>query len=129
MNKELGPKSKTEAAAEDFIMDLHNTTANTGILLCFHEEDGFSLELAAYLRGKNPSIRAAFWPPGDQPFLPTVARSGMTVEIGPVAHSTVDYSVMHQAKVVVEEAIRYFELHNANVRRHVEGESGPLKGE
>ena len=127
MNAALGPKSKTEVPKEDFIMDLHNTTANTGVLLCFHEEDAFSLEVAAYLHHRNPAIRAAFWPPGDQPFLPTLARSGMTVEIGPVAHSTVSFAVMRQAEIVFKQAIEYIEKHNASLGRQEAQEN--LQGE
>ncbi len=32
--------------ATDFIFDLHNTTSNTGTLLCFHPDDVFALRLA-----------------------------------------------------------------------------------
>ena len=42
------------------------------------------IELAAHLQRRLPAIRIVFWAKqrDEQPTLPTVARSGMTVEVG-----------------------------------------------
>ena len=167
--------------------DLHNTTSNTGTLLCFHPDDTFALRLAAHLHyqvpsprlcwralpsrksrrahvdfvwelldigmaagsfaaagvfsaalrserssstpppssrlpcphvaasilsaraashhlpaphrvhaacAQDPTIVMCMWPPGDRALLPTVGSGGMTVEIGPLAHSTVDANLL-----------------------------------
>eukprot|EP00510_Aplanochytrium_minuta_P002455 CAMPEP_0184022352 /NCGR_PEP_ID=MMETSP0954-20121128/10555_1 /TAXON_ID=627963 /ORGANISM="Aplanochytrium sp, Strain PBS07" /LENGTH=344 /DNA_ID=CAMNT_0026304711 /DNA_START=147 /DNA_END=1181 /DNA_ORIENTATION=+ len=107
----LGPKSSMNPKS-DFIFDLHNTTANTGKLLCFHEEDGFALEVAAFLKSVDPNITAVHWPSGDVPFLPSIARSGMTVEVGPVAHSTFKTPIYNETKALIANALDYIDLHN-----------------
>eukprot|EP00511_Aplanochytrium_stocchinoi_P002461 CAMPEP_0204823186 /NCGR_PEP_ID=MMETSP1346-20131115/1285_1 /ASSEMBLY_ACC=CAM_ASM_000771 /TAXON_ID=215587 /ORGANISM="Aplanochytrium stocchinoi, Strain GSBS06" /LENGTH=340 /DNA_ID=CAMNT_0051949735 /DNA_START=125 /DNA_END=1147 /DNA_ORIENTATION=+ len=112
----LGPKA-SQSPSTDFIFDLHNSTANTGRLLCFHEDDDFAFEVAAYLKSCDPQITAVHWPSGDVPFLPTVARSGMTVEVGPVAHSTLKTAIYNKTKDLISNALDYIDLHNDYVLR------------
>lgn len=72
------------------------TQANTGVLLCYHGDDAFAADLCGFLQAKDPTVRLLQWPSGmDLGLLPTVARGGMTVEVGPLAHSTVDSKSMH----------------------------------
>jgi len=86
LNEMLGPKGNSKV---DFIFDLHNSTSNTGMMLCFHHTDALAREVAAHLNRLDPKVRLVHWPTGDQPFLPTIGRSGVTVELGPVSHGTV----------------------------------------
>ncbi|EKX35486.1 hypothetical protein GUITHDRAFT_118300 [Guillardia theta CCMP2712] len=65
INQILGPKASPEPAC-DFIFDLHNTTSNTGILLCYHPTDKLSYLMSEYLFSKNPHIRVCLWPEGDR---------------------------------------------------------------
>ena len=113
LNQELGPKgahSKT-----DYVLDLHNTTANTGVLLCFHRNDALSRELLGHLRRLDPSIRAAFWDFDDPPFLPSIGRlGGMTVEAGPVAHGTLNTRIMSRVRRLLDEVQDYLECLNAS---------------
>ena len=55
VDAQLGPKNAAAPAA-DFIFDLHNTTSNTGTLLCFHPDDIFALRVASHLHAFDPSI-------------------------------------------------------------------------
>jgi len=108
----LGPKSSPNPKC-DLILDLHSTTANTGVLLCVHPKDTFALQLAAHLTSLDPEVRIALWPNVDDvPLLPTVARSGMTVEVGPCAHSTVVSTLLHKTRKLILDALAYVELHN-----------------
>jgi len=109
VNSILGPK---EAPKTDFVVDIHNTTANTGILLCFHKTDTFASQVSAYLKLFHPEIVTVFWAQADPPFLPSVGKSGMTMEIGPVAHSTINSKIFHKTKELISLTLDYVELHN-----------------
>ena len=94
----------------DIAFDLHNSTSNTGILLCMHQNDPLSHEVAAYLVSLDHSIRLCHWVgSGDQPYLPNLFSSGMTVEIGPVTHGLVDYRILANARRVIFQALNYLE--------------------
>lgn len=111
----LGPKRSASPRC-DLILDLHSTTSNTGVLLCLHPRDTFALQLAAHLSSLDPSIRVALWPDDDDvPLLPTCARSGLTIEVGACAHSTVVFSLLARTRRLVLDALAYVELHNACV--------------
>jgi aspartoacylase len=111
----LGPKSGANPRC-DLILDLHSTTANTGVLLCLHPRDAFAMQLAAHLRSLEPSIRVGLWPDEDDvSLLPTVARSGLTIEVGACAHSTVVFELLAKMRKVVHDALSYIDLHNACV--------------
>ena len=55
------------------------------------------------------------WPPGDRGLLPTVGRGGMTVEVGPLAHSTVDAAMLLQTMKLIARSLDYIETHNKRV--------------
>ena len=110
----LGPKCSPNPAA-DFILDLHNTTSNTGTLLCFHPDDEFALRVAAHLHHHDPAIRMCLWPGGDRALLPTVGRGGMTVEVGPVAHSTVDAKLLQHTMQLIHRALDFIDDHNTRL--------------
>lgn len=111
----LGPKS-SDCPKTDLILDFHSTTSNTGILLLCHPKDTFSLRLIAHLQSIHPSISVSMWPDTEVALLPSIARSGMTVEVGPIPHSTNNTDLYQRTKVVMHEAILYIEKHNQWVR-------------
>jgi len=106
---------RVHEAQTDFLMDLHNTTSNTGVLLCFHKDDAFAREVAAYLRQFDSSLCTSLWPQEDPPYLPTIARSGMTVEVGPMPHSTMRAEVYEKTKQLLLRALDYVEMHNQSL--------------
>ena len=110
----LGPKCSPNPAA-DFILDLHNTTSNTGTLLCFHPDDEFALRVAAHLHHHDPAIRMCLWPGGDRALLPTVGRGGMTVEVGPLAHSTVDAKLLQHTMQLIHRVLDFIDDHNTRL--------------
>ena len=111
LNAILGPKSSMEPKC-DFIFDLHSTTSNTGILLCVHPNDEFSLQLIAYLHTKHANINSCLWSHGEVPLLPSIAHSGITVEVGPISHSTANASLYEKTKYLLRDAMEYIDNHN-----------------
>ena len=105
IDRELGPKISPNPRT-DFIFDIHSSTSNTGILLCCHPDDTFAWQLVAYLQHKYPKeITACLWSEGEVPLLPSVSRSGMTVEVGPIAHSTANSALYHRTKDILKAGI------------------------
>jgi succinylglutamate desuccinylase len=109
LNALLGPKGNPKV---DFIFDLHNTTSNTGMMLCFHQTDSLAREVASHLNRVDPKVRLVHWPKGDQPFLPTIGRSGVTVEFGPVAHGTVHSPSVERVFNLLMHGLEYLDRLN-----------------
>lgn len=112
----LGPKSSLEPAT-DFVFDLHSTTSNTGILLCFHPRDKFAWQVAAYLQSLYPDISCSLWSDEEVPLLPSISRGGLTLEVGPIAHSTANSSLYQRTKQILFEGLAYIEMHNKWISR------------
>lgn len=113
LNLLLGPKGSSSPNA-DFIFDLHNSTSNTGMMLCFDQRDKLARELGAHLNRLDDQVRLVHWQNlDDQPFLPSVGKSGMTIEMGPVAHGTVDARQMERVRRLLWNGLEY--LHRLNV--------------
>jgi aspartoacylase len=112
----LGPKSSPEPAT-DFIFDIHSTTSNTGILLCFHPRDKFAWQVAAYLQNLHPDISCSLWSDEEVPLLPSIARSGLTLEVGPIAHSTGNSALYQRTKKILLDGLAYIEMHNKWISR------------
>lgn len=112
VNRLLGPKGNNPKM--DFILDLHNTTANTGVVIFFHPKDLLSLEIASYLTTVDSEVRIGFWKDEENPFLPTIGRSGMTFEVGPCPWNTVQAESLLRTKRLVKAALNYIHFRNLN---------------
>ena len=107
----LGPKCSPNPKS-DLILDFHSTTSNTGILLCCHPQDKFSLQVIAHLQLTYPHINASLWADSEVPLLPSIARSGITFEVGPISHSTSNAELYFKTKNLLNETLHYLEMHN-----------------
>ena len=107
----LGPKCLPNPKS-DLILDFHSTTSNTGILLCCHPQDKFSLQVIAHLQLTYPQLNASLWADSDVPLLPSIARSGITFEVGPISHSTSNAELYFKTKILLNETLHYLEMHN-----------------
>ena len=136
INAQLGPKASPDPSA-DIVFDLHNTTANSGFLLLMAPgvmqqnirtprsitnrlncscQDDFSHLVAAHLMKHDPEVRVCQW--SDKPdwaLCPSVGRSGMTVEVGPIPHSTAEAEWFQITKKHVLRALDFIETHNAGL--------------
>lgn len=126
INALLGPKTSPTPKC-DYVLDLHNTTANTGVALFLHPRDKFSQELAAYLVSQDPLVKVALWADRDVVLLPSIGRSGMTFEVGAVATGCLHAEKYNQSKRLVEAALRYMEAHNAARKQLTDGTAAARK--
>ena len=112
INAALGPKGSAEAT--DYVLDLHNTTANTGTAIMISPTDELSHEVAAYLCSLDPSVRVCNWTKGaaDYALLPTVGKHGMTFEVGPAPCGCVVGASYATSLRLVGAALDYLHAHN-----------------
>lgn len=110
----------------DFLIDLHNTTSNMGqslILSCEKPfEDELTRQLCAHLT-RDPLVRLYHMPHrnGENPHLPGLARRNVTLEIGPMAHGTLDASIFMQTKLLVNKMLDYLAAWQNGVARYYSG--------
>jgi len=114
LSKTIG-RDASESA--DVILDLHNTTANTGVLLLMSAEDIFSHQIAEYVkRHHSADVKLAQWDTVMQDsYLPSIGKSGMTVEVGPVPQGCLTSKIYHEAREAIELALEFIEKHNETV--------------
>ena len=113
INMILGPK-KSSSPVADLIIDLHNTTANTGVALMMSPKDELSHAIGSYLASKDDTVRVVNWTAGkeDYPMLPTIGRHGMTFEVGGVPWGCVDAAQFQQSLTLLMHLLDYVDAHN-----------------
>jgi succinylglutamate desuccinylase len=112
LDAQLGPKSSPDPKA-DFILDLHNTTANTGVALMMAPDDEFAHEVGAYLMKLDPEVRICNWATAaDWPMLPTIGRSGMTFEVGACPWGCLVGGWYAKSRMLLLAALDFIDSHN-----------------
>lgn len=96
----------------DLLFDLHNTTANMGITLIFSSpeslDDPLIQQLCLFLTREhqvhiyNHPVSAE-----SNPYLPSVARREVTVEVGPLAHGTLNADLFFKTRQMMLDALDF----------------------
>ncbi len=110
----------------DFLIDLHNTTSNMGQCLILSGEKPFEDELTRQLCAhltRDPLVRVYHMPhsSSENPHLPGLARRNITVEVGPMAHGTLDATIFMQTKLLVNKMLDYLSAWQNGVARFYSG--------
>ena len=115
LNAILGPKGTPDAT--DYIIDLHNTTANTGVALMISPADELSHGLAAYLIALDSDVRVCNWAKGasDYALLPTLGKHGMTFEVGPCPTGCVIGESYARSLTLIGAALDYLHAYNFSI--------------
>ena len=115
LNAILGPKGTVDAM--DYIIDLHNTTANTGVALMISPTDELSHGLAAYLIALDSDVRVCNWAKGasDYALLPTLGKHGMTFEVGPCPTGCVIGESYARSLTLIGAALDYLHAYNLSI--------------
>ncbi|XP_003468159.1 N-acyl-aromatic-L-amino acid amidohydrolase (carboxylate-forming) isoform X2 [Cavia porcellus] len=114
LNHLLGPKNSSQAF--DFILDLHNTTANMGTCFILNVTDTFAMHLCHYLQLQNsepPSRVLVIEASEDTTFsVDSVAKHGMTVELGPQPQGVLRADLFSRMRSLVASVLDFIELFN-----------------
>ncbi len=117
LNERLGPKGP--ASRTDLLVDFHSACSPMGLNITITGEDPFLLRLAARvietLAAADPPllVRCYRFPleDDDAPYLPTIARRGVGVEVGPVLVNTLDahafFATERLAMAILDAAAAY----------------------
>ena len=111
INRLFGPKGADTKT--DWIIDLHTTTANMGITLVVQQNDPLALDMALYVQ-QQLSDSIIFYEdnlPEEDPFLCSVARHGLLIEVGPVAQGLLRWQTFEQTRQALMHALDYIDLH------------------
>eukprot|EP00746_Dinoflagellata_sp_MGD_P010310 gnl/MRDRNA2_/MRDRNA2_121238_c0_seq1.p1 gnl/MRDRNA2_/MRDRNA2_121238_c0~~gnl/MRDRNA2_/MRDRNA2_121238_c0_seq1.p1 ORF type:complete len:337 (-),score=59.26 gnl/MRDRNA2_/MRDRNA2_121238_c0_seq1:93-1103(-) len=115
VDKLLGPKSSPDPRC-DLVIDLHNTTANSGIALLMAPNDDFGHELGKHLMTLDKDVCIVEWNPlPDWCLCPSVGRSGMTFEVGPCPWGCVIPDLYARSRTLLHAVLDYVEAHNVLV--------------
>ncbi|XP_034345351.1 N-acyl-aromatic-L-amino acid amidohydrolase (carboxylate-forming) isoform X1 [Arvicanthis niloticus] len=115
LNQLLGPKGTGQAF--DFILDLHNTTANTGVCLISEtSHSSFNLHLCHYLQLQNPGLPCRLFqhePPGMETYsMESVSKNGICLELGPQPQGVLRADLFSQMRALVASTLDFIELFN-----------------
>lgn len=110
MGRALSLRSELGALVEPvpMLIDLHTTTANMGASLIVSGEDPWTLDFAARLSQRVPDARILSDGPSPnfQGTSGSLGRRHLTLEMGPIAQGTVDFSAVQRMLAAVKEAIQ-----------------------
>jgi succinylglutamate desuccinylase/GNAT superfamily N-acetyltransferase len=131
LDQQFGPKQSGDSRT--FVIDVHSTTSNVGVMLMINGNDPFALRLAAYLKSlpsnafwthegqdePGKSVLRIYQSPGTRftsPSIDSLTPSGVSIEIGPLAHGTLDWQHMQTCRHLVAAIQDYIETSNLFVK-------------
>jgi aspartoacylase len=118
LNQKIGPKGSEDAA--DLVVDLHNTTSNMGLCLIVSQfEDPFIRAACGHLAQLDPWVKIYHQPEGARdlnPYLPSMGKRDLTIEVGPQAHGTLNAELWLRTKQLVLALMDFIENWNQGNR-------------
>lgn len=106
---------KAELEASDFLLDLHNTTSQMGRCLILSRQnalqDPITRSLCLSLSQNHEDVRVYLLPrpPEQNPYLPSMAQRDITVEVGPLAHGTLNAECYFATESLIEEMLAFLQ--------------------
>ena len=124
--QQLGPKSASKASATDFVIDLHSTTANVGLVTMLSAAEGcdpmglyVASKIGARLLPESLSqshrLTTTEGTKADSWSVDSISRSGIAIEAGPLAHGTLGARLYLQTRQMVMAALDVLEERNAGL--------------
>jgi len=121
INALLGKKGSENAP--DFILDIHNTTANMGITLILSSYEPALMQISAVIANEFSNVHIYLQPEKreESPYLGTIAKSDICIEAGPQAHGTLDAEIFFKVERVVFRFLELAEAWNNGVLPKISG--------
>ena len=112
INDLLGKKGSGNAP--DFILDIHNTTANMGVTLILSQATEALINISAHIEREFEDVHIYLQPEKreESPYLGTIAKSDICIEAGPQAHGTLDAEIFFKVERIVFRFLELAEAHN-----------------
>ncbi|PNJ38789.1 N-acyl-aromatic-L-amino acid amidohydrolase (carboxylate-forming) [Pongo abelii] len=115
LNQLLGPKASGRAF--DFVLDLHNTTANVGTcLISKSSHEVFAMHLCRHLQLQYPELSCQvflYQRSGEESYnLDSVAKNGLGLELGPQPQGVLRADIFSRMRTLVATVLDFIELFN-----------------
>lgn len=117
INQHYGPRGS--AGAFDFVIDLHNTTANMGsTILIFTPDDHLAMHLSNYLQihcvdSSSPCCVIVAREMTRAPCsLMTIGKHGIVLEVGPQPQGVVKADILDRMRALVKCSLDFMDLYN-----------------
>jgi len=117
INGMFGPKA---SPTQDLVIDIHNTTSNMGPTLIILEADEYHIALSRYVKQQMPDAIILVEDeksPQDHPYLCTIGKRGLMVEVGPQEQGVCRAKIMQQAFDMTRHILAFCDLWN---QKHAE---------
>ena len=110
--KKISQQFDSKGVVDQFIIDLHSTTANMGITLIVRNDQPFNLHAASYVQQHIPEARILISDVDREKSrsLNTLSTYGLSVEIGPIANSIIRQDHFDTTEKVVGLLIKFLTL-------------------
>lgn len=111
--RQFGSNGTTPAS---FIIDLHSTTSNAGTMLIVDSLDELTMGLLGYLNAVHSDIKVYYSGESGRAkdSLRSLAPHRVCIEVGPVAHGTLDALFFQKTESVIQLTLDYLEMYNLN---------------
>lgn len=111
LNQVIGPKGRPK---HDFLIDMHTSTSNCGVMIIIIEPTSLNLSVAAYIMEKEPKARIHYIPStsGDLPYMNSIAPNSLGIEVGPIPQGLIRSDSYHLTARVIGHSLDY--LHHVN---------------
>jgi len=119
---------KTTLRAADFTIDLHSTSANCGMVVMIPggNYDPLAVRLAWTLQQMRADLKVTFSKGTKRSAwcADSVTPSGLSFEVGPVPHGTVDNSLLEELRQLIVQSLDYVDTRNKELLGLEEGRDG-----
>lgn len=119
-NLAFGPKYEP---TRDLVIDIHNTTSNMGPTLIILQSDEFHQKMAQYVKANMPEaiiLIEDHIPYKLHPYLCTIGKTGIMIEVGPQPHSVLRPSAYLQTEEMTKLVVTFCDLWNKKTLGHLD---------
>ncbi len=112
INQTLGPKDSE--LNTDFIVDIHNTTANMGASLIIGAMDEYLFYLCHELLKLDHRVKVYYMPEDrmNSPYLPSIAKRDLCLEMGPQSPGLLRADLFELGKTLSKSIVSFTEIWN-----------------
>jgi aspartoacylase len=119
-NLAFGPKYQP---SRDLVIDIHNTTSNMGPTLIILQSDEFHQKMAQYVKANMPEVIILIEdhiPYKQHPYLCTIGKTGIMLEVGPQPHSVLRPAAYLQTEQMTKLVVTFCDLWNRQALGHLD---------
>jgi aspartoacylase len=119
-NLAFGPKYEP---TRDLVIDIHNTTSNMGPTLIILQSDEFHQKMAQYVKANMPEaiiLIEDHIPYKLHPYLCTIGKTGIMIEVGPQPHSVLRPAAYLQTEEMTKLVVTFCDLWNKKTLGHLD---------